>query len=186
MGAKARARVREEGLRIVLTPAELREVAGFAVACASVVLPLFEAALPDDSRPRRAIEAAQAFASGGPRTHGLRTLAMDAYRAGAADDAVAREAARAACHAAGAAFLHPLAKATQVRHILGSAACALRAVELASPEGNAAAQGFFEAWVNGAGPGLRRVLGRYPLLSGQTAAVDPWMSRLDRALRADR
>jgi hypothetical protein len=43
-----------------------------------------------------------------------------------------RDAARAAGHAAGAAFLHPLAQATQVRRILGSAAHAARSLELST------------------------------------------------------
>lgn len=43
----------------------------------------------------------------------------------------ARAAASAAGDAAGAAYLHPLAKATQARHILGAAAQAARAAELA-------------------------------------------------------
>jgi hypothetical protein len=41
------------------------------------------------------------------------------------------DAARATLAAAGAAFPHPLAKATQVKHVLGSAAHAARAFELA-------------------------------------------------------
>src|SRR5262249_15707399 len=49
-----------------------------------------------------------------------------------AGQAAASDAARAAGHAVGAAFLHPLAKATQVKHILGSAAHAARAFELSA------------------------------------------------------
>ena len=45
-------------------------------------------------------------------------------------DRLRRVTLRAAGHAVGAAFLHPLAKATQVKHILGSAAHAARAFEL--------------------------------------------------------
>ena len=44
----------------------------------------------------------------------------------------ASDAARAAVAAAGAAHLHPLAKASQVKHILGAAAHAARAFELAA------------------------------------------------------
>ena len=47
-----------------------------------------------------------------------------------AGQAAASDATRAAGHAVGAAFLHPLPKATQVKHILGSAAHAERAFEL--------------------------------------------------------
>ena len=46
----------------------------------------------------------------------------------------ARAAASAAGDAAGAAYHHPLAKATKARHILGAAAQAARAAELARGE----------------------------------------------------
>src|SRR5262249_39236845 len=49
-----------------------------------------------------------------------------------AGQAAATDAARAAGHAIGAAFLHPLARATQVKHILGSAAHAARAFALSA------------------------------------------------------
>jgi hypothetical protein len=49
-----------------------------------------------------------------------------------AGQAAVSDAARAAGHAVGAAFLHPLPKATQVKHILGSAAHAARAFELSA------------------------------------------------------
>ena len=45
-----------------------------------------------------------------------------AHEARGAGHLAAAEAARAAMAAAGAGFLHPLAKATQVKHLLGSAA----------------------------------------------------------------
>lgn len=47
-----------------------------------------------------------------------------------ADTAAARDAARAAMYAASTAYLHPLADAHQVKHILGAAAHAARAAEL--------------------------------------------------------
>jgi hypothetical protein len=66
------------------------------------------------------------------RSRVQRTAAADAYRAAkeAPSDA-ARHAAYAAADAAASAYLHPLARATQVRHILGAAAHAARATELA-------------------------------------------------------
>lgn len=58
------------------------------------------------------------FAWAGERGKSLRDTAWAALRAGeSADTGVAREATRAAMSAA-AAYLHPLARATQVRHIL--------------------------------------------------------------------
>lgn len=106
-----------------LSLSELREVTGYAVACARPALAIFESERPDDLRPRAAIDAAQEFAAGAKRTKLLRDSAWAAHRAAqeardAGQDA-ASDAARAAGHAVGAAFLHPLPKATQVKHILG-------------------------------------------------------------------
>ena len=75
----------------------------FAADSAEHVLPIYEEAYPDDSRPRKAIEAARLFAAGSITAEELRR-AWDA--AGAAWDAAgaaARDAARAAAGAAGAA-----------------------------------------------------------------------------------
>jgi immunity protein 5 of polymorphic toxin system len=119
---------------IELSLSELREVTRYAVACATPALRVFEAARPGDPRPREALDAAQAFADGGARTRAIRDCAWAAHRAYQetrdAGQTAASEAARAAVAAAGAAFLHPLAKATQVLHILGPAGHAARALEL--------------------------------------------------------
>ena len=110
-----------------LSADELRAVARFAAESAEEVLPVFETAHWDDPRPRKAIEAAWAFAGGGRRMKLQRVASLDAHRAaaGAATEA-ARLAARAAGDAAAAAYLHPLADATQVGHILRAAALAAR------------------------------------------------------------
>lgn len=121
----------DRAVEITLTVPELREVARYAAGCAQSVLPLFEAAHPLDRRPREAIMAARVFAEGGIRGKALRETGWGAHRA--AREAVAevgREAARAAMAAAAAAYLHPLADAHQVKHILGAAAHAARATEL--------------------------------------------------------
>ena len=124
----------DDSTTIELSRSELREVASYAVACARPALAIFERERPNDRRPRAAIDAAQAFANGGERTKTLRDSAWAAHRAAQeardAGQAAASDAARAAGHAVGAAFLHPLPKATQVKHILGSAAHAARAFEL--------------------------------------------------------
>jgi hypothetical protein len=113
---------------------ELREIAGSAADCARRALSIFEQSLPADTRPRDAIDAAHAFAGGGQRTGALRQSAWAAYRAARqAASPAAVDAARAASHAA-AAYLHPKASAHQVKHILGAAAHAARAEELASGE----------------------------------------------------
>ena len=103
-----------------LTMDELRAVAGYAVACAEPALVIFQKDHPDDPRPAAALQAARVFAEGAPRSRLQRATATDAHRAArdAATEA-ARHAANAAGDAAAAAYLHPLATATQVRHILG-------------------------------------------------------------------
>ncbi|OQR59631.1 exonuclease SbcC [Streptomyces maremycinicus] len=134
-----------ESDKIELSEHELREIAGYAAHCARRALPLFERSLPSDPRPRDAVEAAEAFAAGGRRTGALRQSAWAAHRAAreaasaaAPAPCAAADAARAASHAAAAAYLHPLADAHQVKHILGAAAHAARAEELAAEEEPAA------------------------------------------------
>ena len=124
----------DDSTTIELSRSELREVAGYAATCARPALAIFERERPDDRRPRAAIDTAQAFADGGERTKALRDSAWAAHQA-AQDARDAEQAApsdAAAGHAVGAAYLHPLARASQVRHILGSAAHAARAFELSA------------------------------------------------------
>jgi hypothetical protein len=71
----------DDSTTIELSRSELREVAGYAVACAWPALPIFERERPDDRRSRAAIEAAQAFADGGERTKALRDCAWSAGHA---------------------------------------------------------------------------------------------------------
>ncbi|WP_370967679.1 putative immunity protein [Amycolatopsis sp. cg9] len=122
-----------------LTLDELRALTSWAAACASRVLPVYEARVPGDTRPRSAIEAAEAFAAGDPRTKVLRTTAWAALAAaGETTDPAASAAARSAVAAAGAAYLHPLESPHQVKHIVGPAQQAALASELAG--GDAAAE----------------------------------------------
>ena len=157
--------MRTESDKIELSEHELQEIAGYAADCARRALSIFEQHLPADTRPRDAIYAAQAFAAGGKRTGALRQSGWAAYRAAQeAASPAAVEAARAASHAAGAAFLHPLANAHQVKHILGAAAHAARAEELTSEEDQPATAGTLEwarhhaptAVTAGARPSARR------------------------------
>src|SRR5918993_2866690 len=94
---------------IELSRSELREVAGYGVACARPALAIFESDRRDDRRPGAAIDAAQAFADGGERTKALRDSRWAAHRAAQeardAGQAAASDAARAAGHSVGAAVL---------------------------------------------------------------------------------
>jgi hypothetical protein len=177
----------DDATPIELSLRELREVAGYAAACARPALAIFERERPDDRRPRAAIDAAQAFADGAERTKALRDSAWAAQRAAReASDAgqgAASDAARAALAAAGAAFLHPLAKATQVKHILAAAAHAARAFELAAGDDPAAGDDHIEQARILAPPTVVEVLRRYPAAPPGGGRPGELTRRLDASLR---
>ena len=174
---------------IELSRSELREVAGFAAACARPALAIFKRERPYDRRPRAAIDAAQAFTDGAERTKALRDLAWAAQRAAQeardAGQAAASDAARAALSAAGAAFLHPLAKATQVKHILGAAARAARAFELAAGDDPTVGAAYIaQARILAlAHPVVVDVLRRYPVAPCGGGRVGELIRQLDASLR---
>ncbi|MEV5485116.1 MULTISPECIES: putative immunity protein [Streptomyces] len=170
---------------IVLSKQDLREVTAFAAACAEVVLEIFEADQPDDSRPRDALGAAWEFARGGERGKALRDTAWAALKAAkSTDTAAAREAALAAMSAAGAAYLHPLAKATQVKHILGAGAYAARAAELAAGDDRNVGAGHLERAAHRATPVVVDVLTRFPAAPGGGGRVGELIRTLDAGLRS--
>jgi rifampin ADP-ribosyltransferase/immunity protein 5 of polymorphic toxin system len=167
-----------------LTMDELRAVARYAAACAEPSLVLFTKACPDDQRPAAALEAARAFAAGAARSRLQRTAATDAHRAGSeAPTDAARFAAYAAGDAAAAAYLHPLAKATQVRHILGAAAHAARAAEVSRGDDPVVAEYVITAAAKRADPVVHDVLSRYPRAEGGRSRVTALIQRLDGMLR---
>ncbi|MET8685333.1 putative immunity protein [Streptomyces sp. NPDC004732] len=169
---------------IVLSKQDLREVTAFAAACAEEVLAVFEAGQPDDTRPRDAIGAAWEFARGGERGKALRDTAWAALKAAkGADTEAAREAARAAMAAAGAAYLHPLAKATQVKHILGAGAHAARAAELVAGDDRTVGAERVERAARHVTPAVVDVLGRFPAAPGGGGRVGELIRLLDAALR---
>ncbi|MFY0405909.1 putative immunity protein [Solicola sp. PLA-1-18] len=163
---------------------EIREVAAFATVCAREVLGLFEADRPDDARPRAAVDAASAFAMGGARTIPLRQAATAANRAARETTTpAAREAALSAGHAAASAYLHPLARAHQVRHVLGSAVHAARAVELAAGDDPAVGLGHLDELAPNASPVVVDVLRRYPVAPAGAGRVAELLRHIDAALR---
>ncbi|MFF9088091.1 putative immunity protein [Streptomyces sp. NPDC014991] len=169
---------------IELSAHELREITGYAADCAYRVLALFEESVPADPRPREAVDAARAFAAGGRRTAALRQSAWAAYRAAReAPSPAAAEAARAASHAAGAAYLHPRASAHQVRHVLGAAAHAAHAEELAATDGRGARAGVRDPAGRGVPAAVVAVLGRLPAAPAGGGRVGEIMRDLDAALR---
>ena len=170
---------------VELSAQDLRVVARYAAESAQDVLSIFEESNPGDRRPRLAVEAAWTFAEGAKRTKLQRTSAFAAHKAArqATTDA-ARDAARAAGHAAAAAYLHPLAKSTQVKHILGAAAYAARAAELAAGGDRSVGAQRIEQARQRATPALVAVLRRYPVAPSSGNRVTELMSALDTALRS--
>jgi hypothetical protein len=177
----------DEKLLIELSMAELREITRYAATCAEPSLAIFERERPDDGRPRAAIDAAQTFVQGAMRTKAIRDNAWAAHRAyqEARDvgQAAASEAARAAVAAASAAFLHPLAKATQVLHILGPAAHAARAFELEAGDDHTVGADYIEKTEDLAGPVVLSVLTRYPSAPSGRGRVGAVVRGLDASLR---
>ncbi|MET9594634.1 putative immunity protein [Streptomyces sp. NPDC006516] len=170
---------------IVVSKQDLREVAAFAGACAEAVLAIFEADQPDDARPRDAVGAAWDFARGGERGKALRDTASAALKAAkSAETAAAHEAAWAAMSAAGSAYLHPLAKATQVKHILGAGAYAARAVELAAGDDRSIGADHVRQLVRRATPAVVDVLQRFPAAPSGGGRVGELIRLLDDGLRA--
>jgi hypothetical protein len=167
-----------------LSEHDLRAVAGFAAGCAEEVLALFERDHPADRRPRLAIDAAREFAGGGRRTNLQRVTAPAAHAAAReAGTPAARDAARAAGHAAAAAYLHPLARATQVKHVLGAAAHAARAAELAAGDDRSVGAAELEQARRRATPAVVDVLERYPAAPPGGGRVGELLRALDAALR---
>lgn len=170
-----------------LTMDELRVVARFSAESAQEVLSVFEEAVPDDPRPRAALDAAWEFVNGAPRTKLQRVTSLDAHRAAkAASTEAARLAARAAGDSASAAYLHPIAKASQVGHILRAAASAARVGESRADEDRAVGDSLIERARARATPVLIDVLCRYPIAPSAKNRVAQLMCTLDTALRASR
>ncbi|NTU84102.1 MAG: exonuclease SbcC [Chloroflexales bacterium] len=170
---------------VELSATDLREVARYAAESAQEVLSIFEELHPDDQRPRVAVEAAWTFAEGGERTNLQRTSALAAHKAAQETTSeAAREAARAAGHAAAAAYLHPLAKATQVKHILGAAAHAAHAAELVAGGDHSVGAQRIEQARQRATPALVAVLRRYPTAPSSGNRVAQLMRALDASLRS--
>ncbi|MEV6430474.1 putative immunity protein [Nocardia sp. NPDC051463] len=180
----------DANLMIELSMAELREITGYAVACAAPALVIFERDCSDDRRPRAVLDEARKFAAGGKRTKVLRVTALDAHRAARAardrEHEAAVDAARAAGHAGAAAYLHPLAKATQVLHILGAAAHAARALELDAADEPDIGVDYLEKARGLAGPIVVSVLTRYPPAPSGGRRVGELLRRLDASLRQGR
>jgi len=111
-----------------LTDENHRLLALWAAECAERALPLFEGARPGDERPRRAIEAARAWARGEAKMAECRAAAGNANTAARDLRGAPRFAAYAAAQAAVVSHV--------AAHGLGAAAYALKAAREAALEAN--------------------------------------------------
>jgi hypothetical protein len=177
----------DETLMIELSMAELREITAYAVTCAEPALAIFERDCTGDPRPRASLDEARKFAVGGNRTKALRVTALAAHRAARAalekDHGAAADAARAAGHAAASAYLHPLAEAHQIIHILGSAVHAARAFELDAGGDPGVAARYIDKAIDLASSTVVSVLLRYPSAPIGGRRVGELLRELDASLR---
>lgn len=162
----------------------LRSLGSWAADCAERALPIYEAIHPDDSRPRAALEAIRTFAAGGKRTRQLRVVALAAFAAARETlNPAAAAAARAAGLAASSAYTHPLVDVQQTKHIVGPAAYAALAIEIAQnhdlESGNQAVQWALEH-VSGE---IAAILNAMPNRSAGKSRSDQLMADLDRGIR---
>lgn len=105
----------------LLEPERHRLLAAWAAGCAERLLSVFEAARPEDSRPRQAIATARAWASGG-------CSVGEARAASVACLAAARETEDPAAVCVARACGHAVATAHMADHAPGAAMYALRAI----------------------------------------------------------
>lgn len=164
-----------------LTIEELRAVVRFSLDCAQDLLPEFQSVAPLDARPRDALVAARLFVEGVPRSNLQRTAAFAAHRAAKEVSPETAQLAALACgDAAASAYLHPIAKATQVGHILRAAACAARVAELRT---GIIDDGGLRLLVERAGPLVPEVLRRYPTAPAGNTRLAQLVTALDAILR---
>ena len=167
-----------------ISDAERREVARWAAASAERVVGVFETLVPGDRRPHEAIAIARAFADGGGRSRELTRLAMAAHRAGREAGApAALAAARAASLAAASANIHGERTIGTLGHILGPAAYATLARELASGGDTAAGDDEARWAIERASPAIRELVRRIPAGTSHRHRLDQIERRLEAALR---
>jgi hypothetical protein len=120
----------------MLTDSDHRLLALWAALCAEHVLHLFESAVPDDPRPREAIEHARAWVRGEVAMMAARAAGGHAMGAARPLGGAPRHAAYAAGQAAAVAHV--------AAHELGAAAYAIKAARAAAAEGESQAAGRLE------------------------------------------
>lgn len=170
---------------ITLELDSLRALGSWAADCAERALPVYERQVPADARPRAAIEGLRAFASGGKRTAGLRSLAWAAYAAaGEAGDPAAAAAARAASLAAAVAYTHPLATAHQTKHLLCPPAYAALAWELAQAGDPEIGHAEIRWAIERSTPEVQGILRQLPARQAGKGRLDVLLHELDGGVRS--
>jgi hypothetical protein len=174
-----------ESRYFALSLESLRAIGGWTADCAERALSVFEARASSDSRPRAAIDGIREFASGGKRTARLRSLAFAAHAAAReVGDPAAAAAARAAGLAAASAYTHPLADVHQTKHIVGPAAYAALALELAGGGDPSAAAGEVRWAIGHAPPEAREVLLQMPARQAGRSRLEALLYEVDAGIRA--
>ena len=162
----------------------LRAVGGWAADCAERALTVYEAQAGSDSRPRAAIEGIRVFAGGGKRIARLRTLALSAHAAAReVGDPAATAAARAAGAAAASAYTHPLVDVPQTKHVVGPAAYAALALELARAGDPAVGEDAVRWAIAHAPVEARDVLRQMPAREAGKSRLDQLLYALDAGIR---
>ncbi len=139
-----------------LSQADRRVVAFWAADCAERVLGLFEAAAPDDPRPREAIERTRAFAAGELEIAEEIRRRFVGGGAGRGLPPAAAAAARAAGQATAVAHMGA--------HALGAAAYAAKAAGLAGSDQRSAIDGEIRWQLDHLSPSARAALAQLPPL----------------------
>ena len=162
----------------------LRAVGGWAADCAERALAVYEAQAGSDSRPRAAIEGIRVFAGGGKRVARLRTLALSAHAAAReVGDPAAAAAARAAGAAAASAYTHPLVDVHQTKHVVGPAAYAALALELARAGDPDVGEAAVRWAIEHAPVEARDVLRQMPAREAGKSRLDQLLYALDAGIR---
>lgn len=162
----------------------LMVIGAWAADAAGTVLPIFESRAPGDPRPRMAIQAIRRFASDGRRTAALRRAATDASAAARdVGEAAAAAAARAAGLAAASAYTHPLRDVAQTKHIVGPAAYAALALELAGDGSPGPGAAVLRRAIDAAPYEVCAALGEMHARTAGASRLDCLLHELDAALR---
>ncbi|HEY4281650.1 MAG TPA: hypothetical protein VGM62_01210 [Chthoniobacterales bacterium] len=169
---------------MTLTLEDLRSVGLWAADCAERVLPMFETKVLSDPRPREAIEGIREFARGGKRTARLRSLALAALAAAReVGDAAASVAARAAGLAAATAYTKALPNPHHAKHVLGPAAYAAQARDLAATDDTNAGDKEIRWAIEHASPVVRTVAQKWPARGPGRGRLNALLYQLDAGLR---